>query len=239
MAPPWNRLVRFVGSDGKIHYGEPVLLSDQTDIGKMEKGLTEKLIKGDHFTENCIVTETAMIVEKLLGPLTRFDVPTTRCIGLNYAKHIKEGGRPVPPLPTVFFKGSASIAGHGDTVEIPKICQDDQADYEGELVVIIGKDAKNVSKDHALEYVLGYTAGNDLSCRKWQRDPKLAGGVPQWGFSKSFDGYAPVGPVIVSPKVIPNPNSLTLQTLVNGQLRQNTNTSDMLFDVPILIAFLS
>jgi Fumarylacetoacetate (FAA) hydrolase family len=78
---------------------------------------------------------------------------------------VKEGGRPVPPLPTVFFKGSASIAGHGDTVEIPKICQDDQADYEGELVVIIGKDAKNVSKEDALEYVLGYTAGDDVSSR--------------------------------------------------------------------------
>jgi len=86
-------------------------------------------------------------------------------------------------------------------VEIPKICQDDQADYEGELVVIIGKAAKNVSKENALDYVLGYTAGNDVSSRsdypytvsferadirKWQRDPKLAGGVPQWGFSKSY-----------------------------------------------------
>jgi 2-keto-4-pentenoate hydratase/2-oxohepta-3-ene-1,7-dioic acid hydratase in catechol pathway len=78
---------------------------------------------------------------------------------------VKEGGRPVPPLPTVFFKGSNSIAGHGDIVEIPKICQDDQADYEGELVVIIGKDAKNVSKEDALDYVLGYTAGDDVSSR--------------------------------------------------------------------------
>lgn len=103
----------------------------------------------------------------------------------------------MPPLPSLFFKGSNSIAGHGDTVEIPKICQDDQADYEGELVVIIGKDAKNVSKQHALDFVLGYTVGNDISSRlvacschlisrKWQRDPELAGGVPQWGFSKSY-----------------------------------------------------
>jgi 2-keto-4-pentenoate hydratase/2-oxohepta-3-ene-1,7-dioic acid hydratase in catechol pathway len=78
---------------------------------------------------------------------------------------VKEGGRPVPPLPSLFFKGSNSIAGHGDVVEIPKICQDDQADYEGELVVIIGKDAKDVSKENALDYVLGYTAGNDVSSR--------------------------------------------------------------------------
>ena len=103
----------------------------------------------------------------------------------------------MPPLPSLFFKGSNSIAGHDDIVEIPKICQDSQADYEGELVVIIGKDAKNVSKEDALDYVLGYTVGNDVSSRliscscyligrKWQRDPKLAGGVPQWGFSKSY-----------------------------------------------------
>jgi Fumarylacetoacetate (FAA) hydrolase family len=87
---------------------------------------------------------------------------------------VKEGGRPVPPLPTVFFKGSASIAGHGDTVEIPKICQDDQADYEGELVVIIGKDAKNVSKEDAFEYVLGYTAGDDLSSRLPKQSPTIS-----------------------------------------------------------------
>jgi 2-keto-4-pentenoate hydratase/2-oxohepta-3-ene-1,7-dioic acid hydratase in catechol pathway len=142
--------------------------------------LTAKLIEGKNvFSEDCTVTGTVLKVEKLLGPLTRYDVPTTRCIGLNYAKHsedpawcqnanqlsVKEGGRPIPPLPTVFFKGSTSIAGHGDVIEIPKICQDDQADYEGELVVVMGKDAKNVSKENALDYVLGYTAGNDVSSR--------------------------------------------------------------------------
>jgi 2-keto-4-pentenoate hydratase/2-oxohepta-3-ene-1,7-dioic acid hydratase in catechol pathway len=84
---------------------------------------------------------------------------------INLTVVVKEGGRPVPPLPTLFFKGSKSIADHGDVVEIPKICQDDQADYEGELVVVMAKDAKNVTKDNALEYVLGYTAGDDVSSR--------------------------------------------------------------------------
>jgi len=237
MAPPWNRLIRFIGVDNQIRYGEPILPSEDADIGKLE-GLTAKLIEGKSvFSEDCVVTDKVVKVQKLLGPLTRYDVPTTRCIGLNYAKH--KGGRPVPPLPTLFFKGANSIAGHGDIVEIPKICQDDQADYEGELVVIIGKDAKNVPKEKALDYVLGYTAGNDVSSRKWQRDPKLAGGVPQWGFSKSFDQYAPLGPAIISSKLISDPNALVLQTRVNGQLRQDTNTTDMLFDVPTLIAFLS
>jgi hypothetical protein len=176
-------LIRFVGSDNNIHYGEPILSSDQTDIGKLGQGeLSAKIIEGKNvFSSDCKVTDQVMKVTRLLGPLTRYDVPTTRCIGLNYAKHskstdyvffgcklmclVKEGGRPVPPLPTVFFKGSTSIAGHGDVVQIPKICQDDQADYEGELVVVIGKDAKNVSKEDALDYVLGYTAGDDVSSR--------------------------------------------------------------------------
>jgi 2-keto-4-pentenoate hydratase/2-oxohepta-3-ene-1,7-dioic acid hydratase in catechol pathway len=106
--------------------------------------------------QDVLVSITPSIVQSLLFLLN----PTfaNRC-------EVKEGGRPVPPLPTMFFKGANSIAGHGDVVEIPKICQDDQADYEGELVVIIGKDAKNVPKERALDYVLGYTAGNDVSSR--------------------------------------------------------------------------
>jgi len=124
-------------------------------------------------------------------------------------------------------------------VEIPKIAQDSQADYEGELVIVMGKDCKNVSEDEALDYVLGYTSGNDVSSRKWQRDPKLAGGVPQWSFSKSFDGYAPLGPCITSSKIISNPDNLKIRTKVNGDIRQNSSTSDMLFSVPKLIAFLS
>lgn len=96
-----------------------------------------------------------------------------------------------------------------------------------------------MSEDKALDYVLGYTAGNDVSSRKWQRDPKLAGGVPQWSFSKSFDGYAPLGPCITSSKLISDPNKLAIRTTVNGEPRQNSNTSDMLFNVQYLIAFLS
>ena len=178
-APPWDRLIRFIGPDGEIHYGEPILPSERADVGKLEGELTARLVEGKNvFSNDCAVTDKVLQVKKLLGPLTRYDVPTTRCIGLNYAKHskisdlvitklvlVKEGGRPVPPLPSLFFKGSTSIAGHGDIVEIPKICQDDQADYEGELVIIIGKDAKNISKENALDYVLGYTAGNDVSSR--------------------------------------------------------------------------
>lgn len=122
---------------------------------------------------------------------------------------------------------------------IPKIAQDNQADYEGELCFIISKDAKDVSEAEAFDYIGGYLSGNDVSSRKWQRDPNLAGTVPQWNFSKGFDTYAPLGPQIVSTKVVPDPSKLTLQTRVNGELRQNSGIDDLCFKIPTLVAFSS
>jgi hypothetical protein len=89
-APPWERLIRFIGPDGKVHYGEPIVPSERADVGKLEEELTAKLIEGKNvFSDECTVTDKVLQVKKLLGPLTRYDVPTTRCIGLNYAKHSK------------------------------------------------------------------------------------------------------------------------------------------------------
>jgi 2-keto-4-pentenoate hydratase/2-oxohepta-3-ene-1,7-dioic acid hydratase in catechol pathway len=122
---------------------------------------------------------------------------------------------------------------------IPKIAQDNQADYEGELCFIISKDCKDVSEAEAFDYIGGYMSGNDVSSRKWQRDPNLAGTVPQWNFSKGFDTYAPLGPQIVSTKVISDPSKLTLQTRVNGELRQNSGIDDLCFKIPTLVAFSS
>lgn len=122
---------------------------------------------------------------------------------------------------------------------IPKIAQDNQADYEGELCFIISKDAKDVSEEEAYGYIGGYTSGNDVSARKLQRDPLLAGTVPQWNFSKGFDTYAPLGPQIVSTKVIPDPSKLHLKTIVNGELRQNEGIDDLLFKVPYLVSYCS
>jgi 2-keto-4-pentenoate hydratase/2-oxohepta-3-ene-1,7-dioic acid hydratase in catechol pathway len=105
--------------------------------------------------------------------------------------------------------------------------------------MIIGKTGKNIPKAEALDYVAGYVASNDVSARKWQRDPAYAGGVPQWGFSKGFDKYAPLSPMIVSPKVIHNASGLRLQTFVNGEVRQDTRTDDLIFGVEDIIAFVS
>jgi 2-keto-4-pentenoate hydratase/2-oxohepta-3-ene-1,7-dioic acid hydratase in catechol pathway len=104
---------------------------------------------------------------------------------------------------------------------------------------VIGKTGKNISKENALDYIAGYVASNDVSARTWQRDPAYAGGVPQWCFSKGFDKYAPLGPMIVSPKVVGDASKLRLQTWVNGELRQDTETSDLLFGVKEIVSFIS
>lgn len=129
--------------------------------------------------------------------------------------------------------------GHDDKVVIPKIAQDDQADYEGELCIVIGKDAKNVTTENAFDYIAAFTAGNDVSSRKLQRDPAYAGGVPQWGFSKGFDTYAPLGPVLVRPDVVGDPKKLLLKTIIDGEVRQEEYIEDLLFDCAYLVSYLS
>ncbi|CAM1506025.1 Fc.00g056660.m01.CDS01 [Cosmosporella sp. VM-42] len=152
---------------------------------------------------------------------------------------VKEGGRTPPPYPSIFIKPSGSIAGYAEEIPIPKIAQEDQLDYEGELSIIIGKTGKNIRKDDALDFVAGYMVSNDVSARKWQRDPKFAGGVPQWCFSKGFDKFCVLGPMLVSPRLIGAADNLALKTRVNGELRQSSNTEDLLFGVKDIVAFIS
>lgn len=118
-----------------------------------------------------------------------------------------------PLYPIMFPKLPNAVAGWGDDVVIPKIAQDDQADYEIELAVVIGRDAKNVPVEEADDYVIGYTVSNDVSARKWQLDQKLASHQPQMSFSKSFDGFLPMGPCIVSAEVRSISNFTGLQSL--------------------------
>jgi len=153
------------------------------------------------------------------------------CIGLNYRQHAKECNLPLPPAPVLFNKFSNALAAHGDCVEL--ISDYREYDYEAELVAVIGKPARNVSADEALDYVFGYTCGNDLSCR----DLQFARGN-QWVLSKTFDGFAPVGPCLVPAGEI-DPQNLAISSVVNGEVRQNSNTSDMIFTVAEIIADLS
>ncbi|KAH0355805.1 hypothetical protein KCU83_g1363, partial [Aureobasidium melanogenum] len=150
-----------------------------------------------------------------------------------------KAGRAPPPFPFIFFKPNTCVWDHGADVVIPKIAQDDQADYEGELCIVMGKDAKDVSKEDALHYVGAYAAGNDMSSRKLQRDPKLAGRVPQWGFSKGFDTFAPMGPCLIAGDSVEDPSKLKLQATIDGEVRQDELVDDLLFDCAYLIHYLS
>ncbi|PSR85658.1 hypothetical protein BD289DRAFT_482563 [Coniella lustricola] len=244
MSVAWERLIRFEAEDGRILRGEPILPSPDFDLGTTTEAtkLQAKVIRGDDLydtTGRTTVTDETVTVKTLLGPLAAADVPILRCVGLNYAKHIREAGRKPPPFPFIFFKPSTCVADHGAAIVVPRIAQDDQADYEGELCLVLGRDAKDVARDDALAYVAAYTAGNDVSSRKLQRDPALAGGVPQWGFSKGFDTFAPLGPCLVRADLVGDPKALQLSTLVNGERRQHESVNDLLFDCAYLISHLS
>lgn len=151
---------------------------------------------------------------------------------------VLESGFDLPVHPTLFLKPRTTIADTCCAIPIPRIAQA-CCDYEGELAIVIGAAAKDVSEDDALACVAGYTAGNDISCRDWQLEPSKAGMMPQWCFSKSFDAYAPLGPALVSPRLLGDARGLRLETYVNGELRQDANTTDLLFGVRKLVSFLS
>ncbi|KAI2470734.1 fumarylacetoacetate hydrolase [Annulohypoxylon bovei var. microspora] len=226
----WARLIRFVDVNGKEHYGDACI---EKDIELQEKLADNDLyafkLEGKPPFDQPTKGDRVQ-VKALRDILKPEEVPIIRCIGLNYIKHIQEGGRKPPPYPSVFVKPSTSIAGFAEDIPIPKIAQDGTLDYEGELVaIVIGKKGKNIPESSALECVAGYCVANDVSARGWQRDLAKAGGVPQWCFSKGFDKFAPLGPmlVLVSPAVVGLANDLLLQTFVNGEERQNTSTGDL------------
>lgn len=167
---------------------------------------------------------------KLLAPLTT--PGKIVAIGLNYMDHCREQNIPVPDRPIVFTKFNTSIIGPGDPISWdPTLTQ--QVDYEVELGVVIGKRAKSVSVTNALDYVFGYTIVNDVSARDLQFSDR------QWVRAKSLDTFCPMGPVIVTKDEIPDPQSLELRTLLNGEVVQNSSTAEMIFSVADLISFLS
>ncbi|KAK5989555.1 Fumarylacetoacetate hydrolase domain-containing protein 2 [Cladobotryum mycophilum] len=212
---PWVRLIRFEAEeDGVIHYGEPIFTEKDFDLGRSSNSqpIKAKRIHGDPLDPSCTVTNHHLTVRRLLAPLARNAISAVRCIGGNYSTHLNELGFKPARFPVMFPKFPNSIVGPGDSIEIPQIAQDDQADYEGEFVVIIGKDAKNVAKEDAWDYIVGYTVGNDVSARKWQQDPDL---------------------------YLSDPHNLRLRTWVNGTLRQDSNTSHMIFKIPSIIQFCS
>jgi len=153
------------------------------------------------------------------------------CIGLNYRDHAAESNMQIPEKPVVFSKFSSCVIAPGEAVVIPSTSQ--QVDYEAELAVVVGRRAKHVSADRAYEYVLGYTAFNDVSARDFQ----FSDG--QWQRGKSCDTFAPMGQTIVTTEVITDPHKLSIKLTLNGKVMQDSNTDQLIFGVPALIEFIS
>lgn len=174
---------------------------------------------------------------KLVPDGTRLGPPIKKpskiiCIGLNYAKHAEESGATVPDEPVIFFKATSAIVGPNDDLVIPR--NSSKTDWEVELGIVIGKKASYVSKEEAMDHVAGYVLHNDYSEREFQLE--RAG---QWVKGKSCDTFAPIGPYVVTKDAIKDPQNLKLWLKLNGEIKQQSNTSDMVFDVPTVVSYLS
>ena len=157
--------------------------------------------------------------------------PKILAVGLNYRDHVAEGGFDVPTVPVIFNKQATAVTGHQGVIYLPK--ESVQLDYEGEFAFIIGRRCRRVSKENALDVIGGYTIANDVSVRDWQfRSPTTTMG-------KSWDTHCPLGPYLVTPDEVENPHNLTLKTWVNGELRQDSNTRNLIFDCSDIIVHLS
>jgi len=212
------KIIRFI-SEGQIYLGQPI---DEHTALRIDGPLLGAFAP----------TSQRLPIDKLLAPLVPTDI---LCIGVNYREHARESKNEIPKNPLLFIKAGNTLNNPLDAIRLPRLSQ--QVDYEGELVIVIGKTAKYVSKADALDYVLGYTAANDVSARDWQRDKNLGGG--QYARGKSFDGFCPLGPALVTKDGIPNPNQLRIRTILNGTVMQDSTTADMIFDVPTIIESLS
>lgn len=180
MPSNWTHLIRFVAQeDGQIHLGQvdPKTYPDLGIASVERRKIEAHLITGSLF--DGLVTEKKMTVAQLLSPISVDETPIIRCLGLNYRDHAREAKMPIPSHPVLFVKPRAALCGpYPQKISVPKVCQDGTSDYEAELTVIIGKTGRDIPKEKALEYVLGYTCGNDVSARTEQFRNS------QWSFSK-------------------------------------------------------
>lgn len=182
------------------------------------------------------VVRTAEGVAIEIGPGRRLPIRHIIGVGMNYAEHAREQGKGVPERPVLFTKNLFAASCNGDDIVIPKVCQDrPQVDFEGELAVIVGspdgRGVRDVPRDQAYTAVLGYAVANDVSARWWQKE----GSGGQFYRGKSFDTFCPLGSAVDRSRV-PDPHALRLRTRLNGQLMQDTSTSDMIFDIPTLVS---
>ena len=230
------KLIRF-GAAG--HEQPGVELSDGTrvDVSPLVHEFDEQFFAGDGRAElqQWIQTHAASAVrisshERLGAPLAR--PSKIVCIGLNFRDHAAESGMPLPAEPVIFFKATSAIAGPDDDVIIPK--GGAKVDWEVELAVVIGRRTAHVGRDTALDHVAGYVLHNDYSERSFQLE---RGG--QWVKGKSADTFAPLGPWLVTPDEIPDPQNLAMWLSVNGERLQDSNSANMIFDIATLVSYVS
>ena len=213
------KIIRHLDPEGRI------------TLSELQRDGTALLLKGDLFN-GLQSTGKKAEVTKLLAPLNPIQI---LAIGLNYRRHATEMNSKFPEHPILFFKSISSLQNPEDPILLPRHLRSDRVDYECELAVVIGRDCKNVSASKAFDYVAGYTCANDVSARDWQKN---AGGG-QWCRGKTFDTFCPLGPCLVTPDEIPDPQNLKIRTLLNGEAVQDWSTNDMIFTVAQIIEFLS
>lgn len=209
------KIVRYTADGGDPAYG----ILEGSTVFALQGDMYGEFSKGDEVGSADSV--------KLLAPVEPGKIVA---IGLNYKEHVTEldKSRKLPEFPVMFMKPQSGIIGPGDPIELAN--PENETHYEAELVVVIGKKARDVSEDEALDYVLGYTAGNDVSDRKVQ----YASG--QWIQGKGYDTYCPLGPVVETEL---DPSKVQVQSRLNGEVRQNSNTEILIFSVPFLVSYVS
>jgi 2-keto-4-pentenoate hydratase/2-oxohepta-3-ene-1,7-dioic acid hydratase in catechol pathway len=168
---------------------------------------------------------------KLLAPIV--DPPKILCVGANYADHAAESGMAIPSEPIIFAKVGTTLRAPEEPILLPKVAH--KVDYEAELVVVIGKQGKNIPRASAMQHVAGYACGHDVSARDWQKGKP--GG--QWTLGKGFDTFAPLGPFLVTADEVGDPNNLRVQMRLNGETMQDSTTSQFIFKIDFLIEYIS
>lgn len=230
------KLIRF-GKLGQERPGVELENGRRIDVSEFGSDYTEEFFGSDAIEKLRLWLETNEESCPEIGPQTRLGSPLVRpsklvCIGLNYAKHAAESGAEVPKEPVIFFKATSAIVGPYDDVVIPK--GSNKTDWEVELGVVIGKKASYVEESQAMEHVAGYVLHNDYSEREYQIE--RAG---QWVKGKSCDTFAPLGPFIATKEEIADPHNLNLWLKLNDKMMQDSNTNDMVFNIPKIISYLS
>ncbi|KAJ3549838.1 hypothetical protein NM208_g279 [Fusarium decemcellulare] len=234
MPPTWTRFVRFISKDGRELCGEPI--DQNVDVGlavATGQPVEVRLLDSPSAMDESQLTGQTAFIKTLLSPLSPQEVGTIRCIGLNFKDHAAELNCPLPSIPEVFTKPSTTITNPSSPITLPSSAPD-MVDAEVELAIVLAQDCKNVKQEDAGDYILGYTAANDVTARDVQSK------TSQWGYSKGFDGFCPLGPCLVRNELIADINrGVCLKSTLDGEVLQDGSTDDFIFSVGEIIEHLS